>query len=251
MIIKLTHHNKNYSADLSKPIDISLPIQEGANNPNCYYARDVQFNTIKSDDFIGSVSEGGSVNYTEVVITPHGNGTHTETYGHLSSDKKATIGKLFNEFHLIANLISLEPEYNGFGDQVITYDSFISKFNTGAEAVIIRTLPNNHNKRLKKYSGTNPAYLDPKIAEHLNKINVKHLLVDIPSLDKEVDGGELLAHRAFWGLPDEIRKDCTITELIYVDNHIQDGFYLLNLQAINMDLDAVPSRPIIFKLNLA
>ena len=41
----------------------------------------------------------------------------------------------------------------------------------------------------------------------------------------------------------------TITEMIFVDNHIEDGSYLLNLQIPAFVSDAAPSRPIIFKLN--
>jgi hypothetical protein len=37
--------------------------------------------------------------------------------------------------------------------------------------------------------------------------------------------------------------------MIFVDNHIEDGSYLLNLQIPAFVSDAAPSRPIIFKLN--
>ena len=109
MLIKTHFRGKEYSADLSKPLDISIPINEGDNNPNCYYARDVSFTTIRSGNFIGSVKEGGSVNYQEITITPHGNGTHTETYGHLSSDEGATITSLIKQIHCVGQLISVAP----------------------------------------------------------------------------------------------------------------------------------------------
>ena len=37
--------------------------------------------------------------------------------------------------------------------------------------------------------------------------------------------------------------------MIFVDNNISDGSYLLNLQIPAFVADAAPSRPIIFKLN--
>ena len=52
-------------------------------------------------------------------------------------------------------------------------------------------------------------------------------LVDLPSVDREVDGGRLEAHHAFWGLPDNPRHHCTITELVYVPSNAPDGMYLL------------------------
>ena len=77
---------------------------------------------------------------------------------------------------------------------------------------------------------------------------MQHLLIDQPSIDKEFDEGKLLAHRAFWNYPNEIDLKKTITELIGIPDHIKDGRYLLNLSLANIENDAVPSRPIIYKL---
>jgi hypothetical protein len=43
---------------------------------------------------------------------------------------------------------------------------------------------------LKKYSHTNPPYLEEAAALSLRKLN-KHLLIDLPSVDKEKDEGKL------------------------------------------------------------
>jgi hypothetical protein len=77
---------------------------------------------------------------------------------------------------------------------------------------------------------------------------IEHLLVDIPSVDKEQDEGKLLAHKSFWQFPFNTRKNATITELIYVPNHIPDGYYLVNLQYYPFPMDASPSRPLIYAL---
>lgn len=250
MIIQLSHENKNYKADLSKPIDISIQINNGNDNPSCYWAEDVKFSTIYSGDFVGSVKEGGTVNYQTLKITPHGNGTHTETYGHITADEKATISNLHKNFHSIAEVLTLEAPLNSEGDNVVSFDDFLTKRKFKTSAVIIRTQPNDTSKLKRKYSGTNPPYLDFRITKKLNEEGVQHLLIDLPSVDKEIDRGQLLAHRAFWGLPDKIRYECSITELIYVPNDIEDGLYLLNLQTLNLNMDASPSRPIIFKLDI-
>ena len=250
MIIKLNHENKTYSADLSKPIDLSIEIKNGDNNPSCYWAEDVEFSTIYAGDFVGSVKEGGTVNYQTLKMTPHGNGTHTETFGHLTSDENATISLLHKNFHSIAELITLNTELSSEGDQIVSYSDFLIKRKLNTSAVIIRTMPNDASKLKKNYSGTNPPFLDSRITQKLNEEKVQHLLIDLPSVDKEVDGGALLAHRAFWGLPNQIRKECSITELIYVPENVTDGLYLMNLQTLNINMDASPSRPIIFKLDI-
>lgn len=247
MKIEISHNNQKFEADLNQPIDISIPLKNGKENPNCYYASDVEFKTIRSGDFIGSVALGGSVNYKEVKITPHGNGTHTESFGHLSADETANVNTLLSSFHFIAELITLDIAEKD-QDQILPLEQYQRKRKFKTEAVVIRSSPNNNSKLTQKYSGTNPPYLDDRIAFNLKEEGVKHLLIDLPSLDKEVDGGALRSHRAFWNMPDGVRKQCTVTELIYVDNQIKDGLYLLNLQVLNMEIDASPSRPVLYKL---
>lgn len=249
MIITLLFQSKQWQADLSRPLDISIPLREGNDNPNCYYAEAVKFETIEMGDFIGSVNRGGAVNYQKITLTPHGNGTHTESYGHLSADSSATLNALHTTFHFVAEVISLTPEKKADGDAVITYESFKKNIKyPQAKAVVIRTLPNPESKKSKYYSGTNPPYLDPALTAYLAEFGVDHLLIDLPSVDREVDGGKLSAHKAFWRLEKEVRKHCTITELIYVPENIQDGLYLLNLQITSLETDASPSKPVLYKL---
>jgi hypothetical protein len=80
------------------------------------------------------------------------------------------------------------------------------------------------------------------------------LLIDLPSVDKEHDEGKLLAHKAFWNVKDinqvneDARFDCTITEMIYVNQEIEDGSYILNLQFASFENDASPSKPVLYSL---
>jgi hypothetical protein len=73
-------------------------------------------------------------------------------------------------------------------------------------------------------------------------------------VDREEDEGKLLAHKAFWkvkdvnNLNDDARLHCTITEMIFVEDEIQDGSYILNLQIASFENDASPSKPILYKL---
>ncbi|MFZ2905233.1 MAG: cyclase family protein [Cyclobacteriaceae bacterium] len=249
MIVYFSFSNSNYKADLSRPLDISLPLREGADNPNCYGADAVKFETIRSGSFVGSVQAGGSVNYQKLIVTPHGNGTHTECFGHISADTTATINRSLTSFHFMAELISVLPEQAGNGDWIITLQKVKEKINRlGVEALVIRTLPNHDSKKTQQYTGTNPPYLEPAVTEYLAAKGVCHLLIDLPSLDREVDNGQLLAHKAFWNLEGPIRKGCTVTELIFVDDSIPDGLYLLNLQIASLEMDASPSKPVLYKL---
>ena len=116
------------------------------------------------------------------------------------------------------------------------------------EALILRTLPNDEAKRHRQYSGTNPTYIEPALAEFLVEHDVQHLLLDLPSVDREEDAGQLLAHHAFWRYPAQPRCGATITELIFVPNEVADGLYLLNIQITSLELDASPSKPVLYQL---
>jgi kynurenine formamidase len=246
MKVQFEYHQKSYSFETDAPLDISLPIVAGEANPNCYYAEPVKFEVIRAGSFVGSVAEGGSCNYQKVTFTPHGNGTHTECYGHISPEPTATVHNCLQKFWFFAQLITVLPTQVG-EDKTIQLADIEPYITLPTEAVIIRTLPNLPEKCTRQYSETNPPYLAEEVGKFLAMQNVQHLLVDLPSVDREVDEGKLLTHRAFWQYPHQIRTNCTITELIYVPDEIPDGYYMLNLQVPSFQLDAVPSKPVLYK----
>lgn len=247
--LRFEYHGISYIFDITKPLDISLEIKNGEDNVNCYDADPVDFETIRQGDFIGSVAEGGPCNYQKITITPHGNGTHTECYGHVSADPKATLNQSLKKYIFFAQLISL-PYQSTDNQKLITLNSLKSrlKSNIIPEALIIRTIPNDPGKKNKKYSGTHPPYLEPAIGIYLADLGIEHLLVDLPSVDPEVDGGQMLMHKKFWRYPEHIRSQATISELIYINDHIQDGYYVLNLQITSLETDASPSKPVLYAL---
>lgn len=247
MIVTLTIADKQWSADFNKPLDISIPLRAGANNVNAFYIPPVIIEPFSIGNFVGDVMQGGSCNVNNIVFNPHGNGTHTECVGHIAKEK-FTINQSLKEFFFIAKLITIVPERKE-NDQVITLRQLSTALrNEKPQAVIIRTLPNLDDKLTRQYSGTNPPYLDSESTSFLVKSGVKHLLLDVPSVDREDDGGKLSAHHAFWQYPENTRMDCTITELIYVPDVIEDGTYLLNIQIASFENDASPSKPVLYRL---
>ncbi|GGW78484.1 cyclase family protein [Salegentibacter mishustinae] len=239
-------NRKTYETDLSKPLDISIGLRGDEKNPVAWYLDAPKINPVKDGDFIGKVSEGASVNFNNIQFNPHAHGTHTECVGHISREFYS-INQTLKTFFFFAKLISVEPETKG-EDKVISEAILKEKIQPNAtEALIIRTLPNFREKQTKKYSHTNWPYLSEEAAVYLRNSGIKHLLIDLPSVDKEKDGGKLLAHKAFWNYPKNTRFDATITELVYVPNSIEDGNYLLNLQIASFENDASPSKPVLYK----
>lgn len=245
--IEINH--QSYTADLSAGIDISIPLRHGNQNPNCFHAPDPEFQPVRVGDFVGSKQEGGAVNFFNIQINPHGNGTHTECVGHISKEGH-TIHAALGRFLFTARLVTVELETMENGDRVITREALAAVWEEGiaVEALIIRTLPNDPDKPTTRYTGTNPPYFSAPAMELIAERQIQHLLTDLPSVDRELDGGMLAAHHIFWNYPAEPRQSATITEMIHVENSIPDGLFLLNLQALNLVLDASPSRPVIFPL---
>lgn len=246
MILSFSRAGRTFTADLSKPIDLSIPLRDGAENPNCFWAPMPEFSPVRAGDFVGSTAEGGVVNFFNVRLNPHGNGTHTECVGHIASER-FVLRECLLESHFLAKLVSLYPRRTEAGDRVLFRDQLEEVFSENeADALIIRTLPNDELKLRQNYSGTNPPYLHHEALQYLVDCGVQHLLLDLPSVDREEDGGKLLGHRAFWQYPQATRVQATITEMIFVPDAVRDGLYLLNLQTISLDLDASPSKPLIF-----
>lgn len=233
------------TVDLSRNYDLSIPLQASEENPLVWGVDQPIIKPVQKGGWIGKVTEGASVNFNSIQFSPHGHGTHTECVGHITPEFHS-INQLLKEFVFCAEVISVVPE--NFGDDYrISKKQLVSALKDARPtALIIRTLPNTERKTKRNYTGTNWAYLEESAAAHLAEINVKHLLIDLPSVDKEDDGGGLLAHKAFWNYPEAPRYDCTITELIFVPNEVEDGPYLLNLLIAPFESDASPSKPILY-----
>ena len=241
----------SYAYDPAAPLDISLPLAAGLDGqPNCFWAEPVQVDTIRVGSFVGSVALGGSTNYQRVHVTPHGNGTHTECYGHISPDPAVTLNQCLRRFLFVAQVVSITPQPQPNGDLVVMLADVQAALPPGPlpEALVLRTLPNTATKRQRHYSGTNPTYTEPALAHWLVAQGVQHFLLDLPSVDREEDAGQLLAHHAFWHYPEQPRCGATITELIFVPDTVTDGLYLLNIQTTSLELDASPSKPVLYQL---
>jgi hypothetical protein len=208
-----------------------------------------------------------------LTLTPHANGTHTEGVGHLTVERVDVQGVIPRRL-LTAALLSIEPELAGdseegsspvphAADLLITRKAIERAWppapaaRLNARAAVIRTLPNEPDKFVEQRAAEAP-FLSREAATWLVAHGIEHLVLDVPSADRSSDGGELTAHRIFFGLPrgssalaDAQRPGSTITELAYVPAALADGWYFLSLQSPAIAGDAVPSRPVLYPLRTA
>ncbi len=269
MLLKFTHGGVGYSFNSNNYHDLSIHLHFNDAQPNFFDVPKAESRAVEYGDFVGDTRKGGSCNFEQYRFITHCNGTHTECIGHLINDRIA-ITDILTDVIEPAALITVDPAEaldtietykHDFKteDKVITKDQLqhgLKSINCkGLGALLIRTIPNDNAKKRIIYSENAPAFFTHEAIEFINECGFKHLLVDLPTLDRMNDEGMLSSHRKYWGLPEGSKeyseakfKDKTITEMIYIENGISDGIYLLNMQIAPFKSDAAPSRPVIFPL---
>ncbi len=247
MLATIQYNSRKLQIDLSQPIDISMPLRASKDNVNAWYVGPPKIEPVKDREWIASVAEGSCINFNAISFNPHAHGTHTECVGHIT-EKVHSINENLKQFFFLAEVITVAPEKLN-GDFVISKKQLqFAIGNKKRDAIVIRTIPNTSEKITMQYSNTNPPYLLEEAAVYLREKGVKHILIDLPSVDKEKDDCKLLAHNAFWNTKGKMRMDATITEFIYVPNTVDDGCFFLNLQIAPFENDAAPSKPILYKI---
>jgi kynurenine formamidase len=234
-----------------KGIDISMPLRAGSGNVSAWHCPPVRIEPVVMGDFIGDVNQGGSVNFRNIFLNPHGHGTHTECVGHISREPY-TINQCLREFYFHALLVTVVPENSG-KDRIITKKTLqpAMKALNGEKALVIRTMPNDNSKLTRQYTSTNPPFVAAEAMTYINECGFDHLLIDTPSVDAEEDGGKLAAHHIFWNYPKNPLTHKTISELIYVDNKVKDGHYFLAFQICSLENDASPSKILLYNIESA
>jgi len=276
MIISININNQTYEIDGENPLDISIPLNFNGAQPNAYGVEKATAKLCEAGELVGDTRRGGSCNFEQVKFIPHCNGTHTECVGHITNERISIHNSLKDVF-IPATLISIEPENASERnetypvnlsetDKLITRDAIEKRLQyletsnpesriPNPKSLIVRTLPNDESKLTREYLDIVPPFFSTEAMQFIAEIGVKHLLVDLPSIDRIFDEGRLSNHRIFWNveqgayqLSEKSLVNNTITEMIFVPDEITDGNYLLNLQIAAFASDASPSRPILFKL---
>lgn len=255
ILLMQLNFNSNCFFDTNEGIDLSLPLKNGDQNVNAWHCGPVKIEPVQTDDFIGDVNQGGPVNFRNIFLNPHGNGTHTECVGHISSEY-FTINQCLKSFHFIGRVITIKPvvfwnEAYQINDLCIGLNEIknaTQKWN-GEEVLIIRTLPNDNDRKTKDYSNSNPPYFTAEAMQFVNELGVQHLMVDLPSVDRESDQGLLEAHHLFWGYPHDIKLNKTISELLFIPNDVADKQFVVTIQIMSIESDASPSKIIIYPIH--
>ncbi len=267
--MRLTVHTDGIALELvpARAIDLSIPLYFGGPQPNTYGVPPAAGQAYEDGCFVGDTRRGGGCNFETYHFTPHCNGTHTECVGHIS-DARIPVAPRLTALLLPATLVSVVPvdaassgeTYRPAfepGDRVITRASLetaLSAARSGfLEALVIRTIPNDPSKRSRDYGAEPPPFFTHEAMSFVVERGVRHLVVDLPSVDRAFDGGLLHGHHVFWNVPEgshavdpDKASTNTITEMIFVPETVSDGSYFLSIQIPPFMTDAAPSRPLLF-----
>jgi arylformamidase len=252
--------------DLSRATSLAIEL-DFVSGPRHFGAPPPVARPFTAPGFPGAVAQGASCNCNVITLIPHCNGTHTESVGHLTQQRFDTY-RVVPSGLLPAVVLSVRPvEASAVnetthptpkrGDLLIARSALKAAWPLAVpyhpRAAVIRTLPNEIDKKQRDYSSSTPPYLSLEAAEWLRDRGIEHLVVDLPSIDRAHDEGRLTAHRVFFGLPatshslDEAqRPNATITELAFIPDSVGDGPALLEIQVPALAGDAVPSRPLLY-----
>lgn len=262
--------DRRYTVDLQAARPIAIPLDFSGPQPNHFGVSRAAQSAVEAGEFVGDTRRGGSCNVARLSLIPHCNGTHTESVGHIV-DERLPVGSLAATALFPAILVTVpvveargtdesyrpEPDHH---DWLMTRRDLATAVEPlrpfPAEALVIRTRPNREEKKTLAWGDDRqPAFLTMEAMRWIVDQGFDHLLLDMPSVDKMYDEGLLTNHHIFWNVPEGTHQQTpttaghrTITEMVFVEDEIADGRYLLNLQFAAFQSDAAPSRPILFPL---
>jgi arylformamidase len=264
------HDDRRFVVEHGRGVSLAIPLELHGSQPAHFGAPAARAAPLVGGGFTGDTRVGGSCNCESITIVPHCNGTHTEGPGHVTRERLSVHASALQPL-FIAALVSVSAEHARAtgetsdpapqpGDRLITAAAIRQALDAlpelDIEALVVRTLPNDPAKRTRDWMAAPlPPYFSREAMATLVARGVRHLLTDLPSVDRLLDEGRLAGHRIFFGMPPgscaaaEVgRPDATITEMIYAPDTLPDGVYALSLQLASWVSDAVPSRPVLFPL---
>ena len=247
----IKYDNKAYDLEEIQSFDLSFKNKFNGENPTFFNSKPSSLAPVKAENFIGDISKGGSCNVNIATLDIHCSGTHTECISHIKDGENKVVD-FCPEGFIPSKLISVFPEKSSNTtdsyhvpltvDLVISKELLVQQIKDPIDSLIIRTLPNSSYKSTQNYDKNPAPFFTTEAINYINELSIKHLLVDIPSIDKANDNGLLGNHHSFF------IKGKTISELLYIPNSLKDSFGFLQIQVPNWDLDAAPSRPIFYPI---
>lgn len=264
--IKLTLSLSSPKKDfvLGNPISVSRPIKliPQTKSSNAFYLPPVSYKTFELNSaFIGDVTKGGSCNVNILNFSPHGI-THVESSAHILEQnqnaktiEKIAPNKLIGIVYLIDLTSQLFPNTKLILKDII--ETKLKSIDLPVSMIALKTFSSELSP-FHDFSGKDFLALSPSAAELLhdfrnnNENLLSCLILDLPSTDPEQDGGRLIAHRKFFGIPLEGYKSDDIEGRLIIElayfNKVKEGYYYCVIAPPKFQTDAMATDVLFFPL---
>ena len=241
-----------------RPVGREIYFKGETRSPNAFHLSPITGKTVEFEgQFIGDVRRGGSCNVDTLQYVPHGI-THLETSAHiLSPDASPPTVKDIPLENLSGIVYLMDLSHSGTQKgESIRPDAVrekLEKITLPVSMLALKTraslLPQDYD-----FSGKDFLSLAPGAAKVIHDYRspnrIDCLILDLPSIDPESDGGKLLAHRNFFGLPltgveAEDREKRALVELAWF-GELEEGYYYAAITPPRFETNAV-STGIVFR----
>ncbi|MDX2063188.1 MAG: cyclase family protein [Bacteroidia bacterium] len=266
MIVHLLWGPDRVAVDTTQRVEISQPLNPEGPQPQAFGIPPATVETYAVPGFVGDTLRGGSCNVRTYRLTPHGNGTHTESIGHIVDAPVPVTGLLTEPlWPALVLRVPLTPGHaaaeEGYLPPHQPHDHLITRAALEAAAggltlppggaVVVAT---GQPRAAQLTSETSP-YPTHAALNWLVGLGARHLLLDSASIDRLDDAGHLSNHRLWWGLPlgsrslsEATRAQATLTEWLAIPDFVATGRYFVAVEAPPLVSDAVPTRVFLYPL---
>ncbi len=254
---------------MGTPVSVAREVyfRDEIKTPNAFHLPTPRTSTLEvKNQLTGDVDRGGTCNVDVLSYVPHGL-THLETSAHVLGPKvqPPTVIDIPQEyFSGLVYLIDLSRLKAGPGDQIpaAAIKPTLEKNALPITMLAIKTRASRLSQHYD-FSGEKFLSLSPEAAQLIHDYRftapppskgknkekkkivsqIQGLIVDLPSLDAESDGGKLLAHRRFFGLPDtgteaEDKEKRFAVELAWFEQ-LSEGYYYATITPPRFQTNAV------------
>lgn len=259
-ILKISIKEKNFVLGEQYFAGRTITKRPDTSASGAFYLPKIKFETFEiPDKFVANTSKGGCCNIDLLHYCPH-NITHLETSAHVLDSEAfpPTIKDLKPEnlsgTGYLIDLSNIENELI----EIKHVKKELEQLEIPISVLAIKTKASLLDESYD-FSGKNFMALSKKLAKYISEYNnnnsdIKLLILDLPSIDPEKDNGKLLAHRAYFQIPDKgsIHKDNkhnALIELAYFRN-IPHGYYFITIVPNLFETNAVAVNVLLQKLIL-
>ena len=225
--------------------------------------------------FIGDVEQGGSCNVDILHLSPH-KLTHLQTETHIISEGTniSDLG-LIEGFALVVDLsgwMGLEKDETlDSNGRKSTNSISVAQLQYAVDEAIGQVLSPEQRFNLlaiktrlsldredTDYTGRDPLHLEPEVAQFIHDYHeivgnpgrqIQTLILDLPSIDREDDGGLLLAHRNYFGIKDgkSQGEKRSLVEFAYLRG-LETGLYYCQIHPYPIQTNAIIVNPVFYPL---